>query len=836
MPSASDTSQAAGLNVLVLNTDLPIFPGGGAVEFLTMKNLASRARRVGLVSMAHTRTHLERSRALADAGVDLYLWQSRWLDNEPPPGTTRRSLIRRTHSWMRHLADAVRAVPGRPADTRLMDAAFSNMAPALIEALTERPWQVLAVVQSSAAAMIDSVPRPLVSVLVMHDIRARMFERRAEVASSAVERWNLRRQARRYRAFEREYCQRFDLVVTVSEEDARWVKAHYGPTRVYHLPLPVDAGYFAPQPPELEVANRIVFTGLMNHPPNTDAAVYFASDVLPLVRARIPSAEFHIVGRNPPERVTSLSRLPGVQVLADVPDIRPHIAAAAVVVAPLRYGSGARQKILEAWSMEKCVVATTIGAEGLEYEPGRNLLVADGLSEMADAVTGALSSVDVRNRLRAAGRSAVTSRHDPPSLAHGYFNELRTLAIEKGALDVPMRVLLDMRWMIPGLAGGLENLARAFFQHLTALDTYNRYTAVIPARCHGDFDLQGRPNFRIVSLDSVAALVARESNLFARRAFAALRLPDWRTPEVRNLQWLKELDVEIAYSFPGYIHPQLAPLRQVLVVPDIQHEYLPEFFSPDALRERQRLYTQAAHRADHICAISEFTRQTLIDKLGIAPEKVTTVWLAADPMFLPKTSEEDAKVLGSMGLKSGEYLYFPAHSWHHKNHSAAIEALRVLRDRNNMKRILVCTGEAREAQPAIDAQIARLGLSAQVRFLGYRPQRDLPALYRGAACLVFPSLFEGFGMPVLEAMASGCPVVCSNATSLPEIAGDAALLASPDDPEAFAAAVHRLLTDAEVRQDMVTRGIRRAAAFSWQRHTLETIGVLRRVHREIRAI
>ena len=140
---------------------------------------------------------------------------------------------------------------------------------------------------------------------------------------------------------------------------------------MYHLPLPVDAGYFAPQPPAMEQAGRIIFTGLMNHPPNVDAAVYFATDVLPLVRARIPSAHFHIVGRNPVERVKALGRLPGVQVFADVPDIRAHMAEAAVVVAPLRYGSGARQKILEAWSMEKCVVATTIGAEGLEYRTRR---------------------------------------------------------------------------------------------------------------------------------------------------------------------------------------------------------------------------------------------------------------------------------------------------------------------------------------------------------------------------------------------------------------------------------------------------------------------------------
>jgi glycosyltransferase involved in cell wall biosynthesis len=308
---------------------------------------------------------------------------------------------------------------------------------------------------------------------------------------------------------------------------------------------------------------------------------------------------------------------------------------------------------------------------------------------------------------------------------------------------------------------------------------------------------------------------------------------------VSELRWLKELGVEIGYSFTGYIHPQLEPLRQVLVMPDIQHEYLPQFFSPHALAERQHLYSESARRADHICAISEFTRGTLIDKLGVPPSKVSTVLLAADPSFSPNTAEgatvaDDARVLAAHGLEPGRYLYFPAHTWHHKNHLAAVEALRVLRDRHGSVRTLVCSGGPREAQPQLEAHIAAAGLGQQVAFLGYCPRRDLPSLYRGAACLLFPSLFEGFGMPVLEAMASGCPVVCSDTTSLPEIAGDAAVLVNPNDPEALAAAVFQVLTDPDFRRELVARGLRRATAFSWRRHTLETIAVLRGVHDQMR--
>jgi glycosyltransferase involved in cell wall biosynthesis len=114
-----------------------------------------------------------------------------------------------------------------------------------------------------------------------------------------------------------------------------------------------------------------VFTGLLNHPPNVDAAVYFAKTVLPVIRQSEPSAEFHIIGRHPVPEVVALAALPNVRLFPNVPDIRTTLRSACVVVVPLRYGSGSRQKILEAWSMEKCVVSTTVGAEGLAYEERR---------------------------------------------------------------------------------------------------------------------------------------------------------------------------------------------------------------------------------------------------------------------------------------------------------------------------------------------------------------------------------------------------------------------------------------------------------------------------------
>ena len=824
------------LKLLVINTDLPIFPGGGGVEYLAMTRMATLAKDVGLVSMAHTRSDLVRSVDLEHAGIHLYLWHSPWLDGQPVLPSTRPGLLRRLHGWVRDGGLSWRR-RGRPSDTLINDAAFANMAPGVVQAFQERAWHVVAVVQSSCAAMIERVPTHLVSVLVMHDIRARLYQRRAEVADSLLDRWRLRREARRYAAFERASCRRFDLVVTVSDEDARWVQDNYQPRRVYELKLPVDPEHFTPAEPCEEVPGRVVFTGLLSHPPNVDAAVYFARTVLPQVRATIPAAEFHIVGRRPSDEVLALSALPGVRVIPDVPDIRAHVRPASVVVVPLRYGSGSRQKILEAWSMEKCVVSSSIGAEGLSYVDGTNLFIADSAEAMAAAVTTAIREPEVRDRVRHGGREVVEREHNATLLAAGYHAELTTLAREKAETETRMRVLLDMRWMIPGLAGGIENLARAFTRELLAIDRTNEYCALLPARCRYDFDVRGRSNFRVISHDSAWETARLYAQAYRRRVLASLRFPDVDRPEVAHLARLADLGVEIGYSFPGYIHPELWPLRNVLIIPDIQHEYLPEFFSPAALEERRRVYGDAARRADHICAISEFTRQTLITRLGVAPDRVTTVPLAADAAFRSDDVHgRDAEILVEHSLAAGRYLFFPAHTWKHKNHKAAIDALRVLRDRHQVTITLVCTGGQREAQPALEEQMEVAGLRDSVRFLGYVPREHVPTLYRNAACLVFPSLFEGFGMPVLEAMASGCPVVCSNSSSLPEIAGEGATLVDPNNAEALADAIAALLADAELRAHRRTLGLERAKAFSWRRHTLETLAVIRAVHQDMRRV
>ncbi len=816
------------MRLLILNCDLPVFPGRAGHEYLHTTRLARLARRVGLVSLAHTREQHEKARSLTDSGVELYLWQNPSLPvNSPPAGGVRRPLPQRVLGAVYTFA---RNWPRRPVDTLIQDLQFRNISGPLLQALGVETWQGLIVVQSNCARWLDYLPRPPVSVLVMHDVRALVYERQVAAAASLPERLARRREARRYRRFEREYASKYDLVVTVSPADEAWVRAHYRPSRLVTIPIPVDPGYFAPMPAMRERPARILFTGMMAHPPNVDAACFFAREVLPQVQARIPEAEFWIVGREPSSEVRALASLPGVVVTGLVADMRPYIAQATVVVVPLRFGSGMRNKILEAWAMQRCVVSTRIGAEGLDARHGENILLADESQALAESVVRTLEDPELRDRIRAQGRALISTQHDPERLARQYYDCIASVLREKREEDGPFGAVIDLRWMRPGLAGGIENLSRAFLNELLRVDRFNRYTVLVPAVTRYDFDLRGRANFT-VAVAAGPGRDAREVVLSAARLLhRRLKIQYWRTPEVQALRRARALGAEVALSIPGYIHPDLAPLTNVLIMPDIQHEYCPEFFSPRELDERRRLYTASAKRAAHICAISEFTRQTLIERLGIPPERVTTTQLAADPIFHPQSTARGAprRVLDKHGLKPGEYLLFPGNTWPHKNHEAAVWALRVLREAYGLEPLLVCTGSPKGAHDELTAKIRDARLDHRVRFLGYIPVTDMPGLYEGAAALVFPSLFEGFGIPLLEAMWCDCPIVCSNATSLPEVAGDAALLVDPRSPEALAHALSRVLTDEGLRRALIERGRQRVKDFSWTRFTLEVVSVLHR--------
>jgi glycosyltransferase involved in cell wall biosynthesis len=500
------------------------------------------------------------------------------------------------------------------------------------------------------------------------------------------------------------------------------------------------------------------------------------------------------------------------------------------VVVPVRFGSGVRNKILEAWAMQKCVVSTTIGAEGLDCTDGVNILLADGAQAFAERVVEAIRDPALRDRIRAQGRPLVQAAHDPEMLARQYYEAVRGVLRETGRRERPLRIVVDVRSERREGVDGIASSPGPFLEHLVGLDRINCYTVLASAQMRNGLTRHRHANVT-VAVDGAGSRWQKAAIAAVRVLHRRLGTQYWRTSDVELLRRARAFDAEVALAVCGVIHADVAPLPNVLIVSDLQHEYDPEFFSPRDLEERRRLYSASARRASHICAVSEFIRRTLVERLGIPPHRITTTPLAADPMFHPGSLArgDGRRVLEKHGLRGGEYLLFSGGLEPHKNHEGAFEALRVLREEYGLEPVLACPGSPRTAHRDLLGKIDEAGLGGQVRFLGPCPPADMPGLYEGAVGLVFPSLFEGFGLPVLEAMWCDCPVVCSNTTSLPEIAGEAALLVDPRSPKDLAHALHRVLTDESLRRDLIERGRQRARAFSWAKFTLAVLSVVRQV-------
>jgi sugar transferase (PEP-CTERM/EpsH1 system associated) len=246
------------------------------------------------------------------------------------------------------------------------------------------------------------------AVLFQHNVEAAIWARHVQVARSLMMRAYLGEQWRRMRVFEQRQCQRFDHVIAVSEADRDAFRAEYGVTRVAAIPTGVDVDFFHPSATAKPASTEIVFVGSMDWMPNIDAVAWFVTDVLPLVRRQISDASLTIVGRDPTPTVRELaSRVPGVAVTGTVPDVRPYLERAALVVVPLRVGGGTRLKIFEAMAMEKAVVSTQIGAEGLPVQGGEELLLADDPPSFAAAVVSLLRNDVMARRLGEAAAARV---------------------------------------------------------------------------------------------------------------------------------------------------------------------------------------------------------------------------------------------------------------------------------------------------------------------------------------------------------------------------------------------------------------------------------------------
>ena len=259
------------------------------------------------------------------------------------------------------------------------------------------------------------------AILFQHNVEAMIWKRHYEVQTNPVKKAYLYSQWRKMRAFEQAACRRFDSVVAVSREDRDFMVEHYGALNTFDVPTGVDTDFFRPTGKVQCVPHSMVFTGSMDWLPNEDAIRYFTEQIMPQIKQQLPDATLTVVGRNPYPALLELSRRdPSIVVTGRVDDVRPYMEQAAAYVVPLRIGGGTRLKIYEAMAMEKPIISTTVGAEGLPVRDGVELLLADDPQAFAAAVVRVLSEGSLATNLGAQAAATVRDRFGWDKVAESF--------------------------------------------------------------------------------------------------------------------------------------------------------------------------------------------------------------------------------------------------------------------------------------------------------------------------------------------------------------------------------------------------------------------------------
>jgi len=366
-----------------------------------------------------------------------------------------------------------------------------------------------------------------------------------------------------------------------------------------------------------------------------------------------------------------------------------------------------------------------------------------------------------------------------------------------------MRIGIDAR-IAHYAQGGIGNYVRRLIRALSALDPDVDFY-VLHSRKDQNPPLPG-PNFRPVAC--------------------------WTPSHHRLERWalgaeIARLGLDLIHS-PDFIPPAFGYRRSVVTIHDLNFLYYPQFLTAASRRYYNEQIEWAVRHTDHILVDSHSTKVDLVSLLDVDSEKVTVVHLAADAAFRPLSDAAGGHALAKHNLQPG-YLLCVGTLEPRKNLVGLLRAYRMLLDMEVTTAPLVVVGGKGWLYDDVFQHVHKLRLTEQVCFLHDVPDADLPMLYNAASALATPSFYEGFGLPALEAMACGTPVVVSERASLPEVVGEAGLLVNPDDPADIAQALSRVLTEETLRAQMRKKGLAQATGFTWEETARKTLAVYRAV-------
>jgi glycosyltransferase involved in cell wall biosynthesis len=369
---------------------------------------------------------------------------------------------------------------------------------------------------------------------------------------------------------------------------------------------------------------------------------------------------------------------------------------------------------------------------------------------------------------------------------------------------LPMRIGIDARKLDDF---GIGTYIRNLVHHLAKKDTQNTYILFCPRR-HEPFELPGQ-NF---------SKVIEDAGKYSLKEL--IRLP---------LQ-MKYHQLDLFHA-PHYTLPPLRPCKAVVTIHDLIHLRFPQYLpSLGAYYYAKGMMFLAAHSAKKIITVSQFSKKDIVEILKVSATKVEVIYNGVAGRYRPGTFsfnsvEKKAKIqefLNRFGI-TGPYLLYVGNFMAHKNLKTLLEAYDLLKNYSGFHHQLVLVGDKKKSR--LENFITARQWEKEVILTGFVPWEELPIFYGGANVFVFPSLYEGFGLPVLEAMACGVPVVASNRSSLPEIVGEAGILVNPESPQEIARAIWRVLSDSGLRAQLIHRGLDQARRFSWEETAQKTLAV-----------
>jgi glycosyltransferase involved in cell wall biosynthesis len=377
-----------------------------------------------------------------------------------------------------------------------------------------------------------------------------------------------------------------------------------------------------------------------------------------------------------------------------------------------------------------------------------------------------------------------------------------------------LRIAIDAH-AVGAKLGGNESYAVNLIEALAQIDSANHYTIYITtAEARERF--QGRwPNFKVRATLPHTPLI---------------RIPLTLSAELRK----NPVDVlHVQFTAPPF-----CPCPVVVSIHDLSFEHLPQTFKRRSRTQLRLTVRHSARRAARIISLSEHGRRDIIETYGITAERVSAIPLAAPAHFAPvHDNRELQRVRHNYGI-DGDYILTVGSIQPRKNLARLVQAYASLRGNKSADKLpkLVLVGKSGWLYDDTLRALKETGVADTVVLTGYVPQEDLPALYSGALCFVYPSYFEGFGLPPLEAMKCGAPVIVGNKTSLPEVVGDAALTVDPFDVEAIASAMQRVIESPALREELSIKGRARAETFDWRETARKTLAIYQEVAQETRGV